>query len=777
MENPPSSREKPPQLDDFCRICLLREPSLRPLAVPLSGVMIPEMLYKVTGTMLNLQEQLPRVICERCLVKLELAFSVAEEFRRQEEKLRQFWFKGGVLVDELVAYQRTEESRMKGHSEEVIERLTVGRLDPVDKDTILKQDLEVKQEASEFCIEILSDDSADEQQQPDVGEPPSPAESELEQDDNVNDSDYVPDDMVQLDEDGYSDSSHADVPRLGKETTKCPVCSKEFSTTLSLKRHYRRHVIRAKEKFKCTKCDKALASQQELELHQLSHSNPFKSQPRLRAHQKIHEQRKDPLPSSSFTAKKKFWSWCKFCGKGFGREDRLEQHEATHEKRRSDGNASVNVYHKLEQILAKQRQKQQMECEFCPRTFRNETELAQHLEKRHNDQLDEKSDNADGRLKCSRCGRTFDTDYKFGMHMKKHANVDSGKFKCVNCDHAFGTNFELQRHMLRYEKKSEWQKACEKMTPPLTIDTGEKPFFKCPVCDNVFVSRSNYFQHAQTHTEGWPKAQRKSNSVGKAESSGATTESYEIHLQQGHRDEGAPGEPANQESDHPSDLPIIREVAGSYVKEEVPIEESHTAHEILPMAESEREPPKPEQIVNKMETDHDEVDNLGSEYATEFSIEMLSDDSDDEALEPPTSGAESTSKSWKCNICGIVINTTTDASVTRHMLMHENIQNGTYECEVCNKRYGFNPGLQQHRRIVHNLKQQASDDSFECEQCKKYIKKTKYTFHLSCHRNIKLRTIVCEKCDKAFGAKQYLQSHMMTRACEKVSRSQSRNTL
>lgn len=126
-------------------------------------------------------------------------------------------------------------------------------------------------------------------------------------------------------------------------------------------------------------------------------------------------------------------------------------------------------------------------------------------------------------------------------------------------------------------------------------------------------------------------------------------------------------------------------MAGSYVKEEVPIEESHTAHEILPMAESEREPPKPEQIVNKMETDHDEVDNLGSEYATEFSIEMLSDDSDDEALEPPTSGAESTSKSWKCNICGIVINTTTDASVTRHMLMHENIQNGSYECEVCNK--------------------------------------------------------------------------------------------
>lgn len=182
------------------------------------------------------------------------------------------------------------------------------------------------------------------------------------------------------------------------------------------------------------------------------------------------------------------------------------------------------------------------------KTFRNETELAQHLEKRHYDQLSEKSDNADGRLKCSRCGRTFENDYKFGMHMKKHANVDSGKFKCVNCDHAFGTKFELLRHMLRYEKQSEWQKACEKMTPPLTIDTGEKPFFKCPVCDNVFVSRSNYFQHAQTHTEGWPKAQRKSNSVGKAESSGATTvlfssqESYEIHLQQGHRDEGAPGE-------------------------------------------------------------------------------------------------------------------------------------------------------------------------------------------------------------------------------------------
>lgn len=38
----------------------------------------------------------------------------------------------------------------------------------------------------------------------------------------------------------------------------------------------------------------------------------------------------------------------------------------------------------------------------------------------------------------------------------------------------------------------------------------------------------------------------------------------------------------------------------------------------------------------------------------------------------------------------------------------------------------------------------------ECKRCSRRIKKKKFSFHLSCHKNIDMRAIVCEFCDKVF---------------------------
>lgn len=120
QKQPPPA--KGPQLDDFCRVCLLRKPQLRPLTNQYEGVMIPEMLFKVSGTLLNILEQLPRVICDRCLQKLDLAYHISSEFRKQEELLRSFCWKG-ALVDQLEEYQQTEESQRRPYSESVIDKL------------------------------------------------------------------------------------------------------------------------------------------------------------------------------------------------------------------------------------------------------------------------------------------------------------------------------------------------------------------------------------------------------------------------------------------------------------------------------------------------------------------------------------------------------------------------------------------------------------------------------------------------------------------------------
>ncbi|XP_055539513.1 zinc finger protein 728-like [Wyeomyia smithii] len=111
-----------PCLDDFCRLCLLRKPLLVPLTSEFNGIMIPEMLWKVSGTLVNALESLPRVLCERCLNKLDLAYNIGREFRKQEERLRSFCWKG-ALVDELENFQCTEDALKENYSEEVIRKL------------------------------------------------------------------------------------------------------------------------------------------------------------------------------------------------------------------------------------------------------------------------------------------------------------------------------------------------------------------------------------------------------------------------------------------------------------------------------------------------------------------------------------------------------------------------------------------------------------------------------------------------------------------------------
>ncbi|XP_039449937.1 zinc finger protein 84-like [Culex pipiens pallens] len=942
----PNPAEKSPQLDDFCRICLLRKVQLRPLATPYAGVMIPEMLYKVTGTLINMQEHLPRVICDRCLVKLDLAYSVTEEFRRQEEKLRRFWWKGGVLVDELAAYQHTEESWRKTHAEEVMDRLASGRLDPVpvalaaavpeqpvasvDCKQLLvrKEEPEVKQEpvdASSFCIEILSDDSADEagpettlqdkidnviemelkhdvpaaesqeellveQEFPeqqhehemdtfDAEAPPSPVESLSEHDDNDKDSDYVPDGAKDREEGPRSssvasrtkqteeanDASLYDYDeKLDKNATECPECGKKFGSWANLKRHHNRHVQIAKGRYKCSKCVCVFATKQEMRGHTLNHIRaeklnyfeckfckmPFRYRSRWIAHQRMHEIQKDPLPIPAEQQQKneapKVYFECRYCEMVFEWECRLKQHEAAHQKRNPDGGKDLEP-----------KKKPTIQCQFCPRNFRKQNELDRHM-LRHKD-LNEPKNTDDNFYECAKCDLRYANPHHLVQHMKKHENIENGRFRCKNCDHAFGTHYELKRHMIKYERnRSESLNPFDRVPPPVTISRDDKTFFKCRECAKVFVSRPNYVQHARTH--GVPKSesfhcpdcgkryaqrinlrvhqQEAHNLFIKPEPGGdgvatlgaelhcakcdtlfSSQESYELHMQ-GHldevpvvtADEGLSQEPTMSVADHPSDLPIIQQVTGSFFKTEshaqqtLPMEESHQ----IPYPVSATEPmvveeQQPEQIPafatvaipvdNIPEWADDQASASGSCFSeamlpdrseltpsvasssgpldsTGYSIEILTDESDDDSeavielseddeTVPSTSG-----DTWKCTLCDVVLIKKKKSDIQKHMLMHEKILNGTYKCEVCDKKFGESLELAKHRRLIHNLKEPHPDeDTMECKRCSRRIKKKKFSFHLSCHKNIDMRAIVCKFCDKAFGTKHHLNWHRKSKSC------------
>uniref|UniRef100_A0A8W7PYY0 ZAD domain-containing protein n=1 Tax=Anopheles coluzzii TaxID=1518534 RepID=A0A8W7PYY0_ANOCL len=107
--------------DAFCRICLLKRPHLKSLMERVDGVMIPEMLYKVCGRQIEVQEGYPRSICQRCLCQLDCAFKFLNEFHQQDERLRSFYWSGSV-VKRLQEYQKEGSETVEKRFAELVTR-------------------------------------------------------------------------------------------------------------------------------------------------------------------------------------------------------------------------------------------------------------------------------------------------------------------------------------------------------------------------------------------------------------------------------------------------------------------------------------------------------------------------------------------------------------------------------------------------------------------------------------------------------------------------------
>uniref|UniRef100_A0A182NB54 ZAD domain-containing protein n=1 Tax=Anopheles dirus TaxID=7168 RepID=A0A182NB54_9DIPT len=107
--------------DRFCRICLLKRPNLTSLMERVDGVMIPEMLYKLCGRQIEVQEGYPRTICQRCLCQLDCAYRFLTEFHQQDERLRSFYWSGSV-GQRLREYQDEGLEMVDKRMDELIDR-------------------------------------------------------------------------------------------------------------------------------------------------------------------------------------------------------------------------------------------------------------------------------------------------------------------------------------------------------------------------------------------------------------------------------------------------------------------------------------------------------------------------------------------------------------------------------------------------------------------------------------------------------------------------------
>lgn len=128
----------------------------------------------------------------------------------------------------------------------------------------------------------------------------------------------------------------------------------------------------------------------------------------------------------------------------------------------SGDSSSPHLSHSIEVFVeTEQPQKEAKSCHMCAKTFKKDSYLIRHVDKRH------KGYKA---FKCLECDKEFDQRYQLVLHMRSHTGEKP--FSCDYCGKTFVQNSSRLAHM--------------------RVHTGEKPYF-CAKCGKSFAT-SNHFK-------------------------------------------------------------------------------------------------------------------------------------------------------------------------------------------------------------------------------------------------------------------------------------------
>ncbi|KAM4795750.1 zinc finger and BTB domain-containing protein 11 [Rhinophrynus dorsalis] len=266
---------------------------------------------------------------------------------------------------------------------------------------------------------------------------------------------------------------------LKNEKTKefqCPLCTKEFQYSASLRAHLIRHsktgktdvnVVETEEsyttkgitkrQFICGLCGRTLPKLYSLRIHMLKHTG-------VKPHA------------------------CEVCGKTFTHKHGLKMHKALHESQK------------------------QYKCDMCDKSFVTNRSLQEHVS----------THTGESKYLCSVCGKAFHRASGLSKHLKKHKpSTDTRGYHCTQCERSFFELRDLQQHMNKHlgvkpfecefcGKSYSWKKDWYSHVKSHSVT---EPY-RCSVCGKEFFEKSLYRRHVNKATHG--KKGRKNKNVERA---------------------------------------------------------------------------------------------------------------------------------------------------------------------------------------------------------------------------------------------------------------------
>lgn len=263
----------------------------------------------------------------------------------------------------------------------------------------------------------------------------------------------------------------------------CGVCSKSFSSQVTLDIHVSNHEgLKTKDAI-CNVCDKAFYDQSSLNKHVKTVHMDYKPYSCEHCEMRFSERKTMTEHTRVHTGERPFT--CEICGKTFKRVSELNFHLRKHR-----GDVKIN-------------------CSECGKGFLRQGQLRTHIYMRHN---------KDNPFRCDMCGKRFAAKTLQLEHMSTHSM--ERKFVCQKCGRGFFKRSKLNKHLkiksdcskrvydlngvytckfcfLEFESTTERNSHIKQVH----VSDADLKIFGCTVCGKDFARRQALKRHLKIHAQ------------------------------------------------------------------------------------------------------------------------------------------------------------------------------------------------------------------------------------------------------------------------------------